>query len=124
MLDGTERGGDALGRSELRLMALTVVDAERVAIHALLARYRERRGRVEASGQQDDGTLRRHGDHRPGVSPHSTLCSWSWKRTGRRSSRIHCARSRASTWPKLGLNSTVQRSCKRRLMTRSRDHSK
>ena len=49
--------GDAFRRRQLGDMTLAVGDPERVTIEAGLARDREAGGRIESSGQQDDGGL-------------------------------------------------------------------
>ncbi len=110
MLARTQRPGNSHRRVELRSVPLTVVDRERIALEALLARDGQRGGRVEAAGKQHD---RRCGTpwscYFPGTLPHRYLCSWIWKRTGSRSSRIQSASCRAGSCSWLGENSTVQR---------------
>ena len=98
VLDRAEHLRDAFGGRELRRMALAVVDAERVAGETLFARERERHGGIHAAGDEHDGSLHGHVDHVPGVSPHSALCSCSWKRTGSWSARIHSASSRGASF--------------------------
>ena len=101
VLDRAERLRDARRRIELGAMALPVVDAQRVALQPLLARDRERGGGIEAAGKQDD--CARFGHHEQLLSAGRVapqiLVQLDLQRTGSRSSRIHCARSRGSQLP-------------------------
>ncbi len=108
-----KRLGDAHRRIELGDMTLTVVDRERIALEALLARDGQRGGRVEPAGNENDSPVGRHDPrsfaYLPGTLPQRYLCSWIWKRTGSRSARIQSASCGAGSCSWLGEKSTVQR---------------
>ena len=57
MLDRAERARDPCRGIELGAVALSVVEAQRMAAVAALARDRERRGGIEAAREQDDCAL-------------------------------------------------------------------
>ena len=107
MLARAQAARHGRGGVELDVVTLAIGHRQRVALQALLARQREHRGGIESARKQDDGAS--CSSLFPGTLPHSTLCSWSWKRTGSRSARIQSASSRAGSCSALGENSTVQR---------------
>src|SRR5688572_12906763 len=106
-------------------MPLPVTHAQRVRLEALFARDREHDRGVHAAGHEHDGTreIGRH-SHRPGSSPHSTLCNCIWKRTGTRASTIQSASSRGDTCAWLGENSTSHTACRRCSASTSHAQSK
>ena len=81
VLDHAQRRGDAPRRGQLGMVALAVVEAQRMAVEAL--RRRAIASTVAESSPPDSSTtalrlaLSFAGHHRPGSSPHSSLCSCS-----------------------------------------------
>ena len=56
MLGCPQGTGDALGGVQFRTVALTVIDAQRVALEAIVARNGERSGGIQTARHQDDST--------------------------------------------------------------------
>ncbi len=104
--------GDPPRRFQLGCVALPVIDRQRMADEALLSAPSRARSpnRALPTAAPRPRTEPRFTVPRylPGTLPHRYLCSWIWNRTGRRSSRIQSASSRAGSCSWLGENSTVQ----------------
>ena len=124
-MTGDAKGlGDCARGAELARMPLSVTDAEGKQLEAIAPSHRGGRIRVESAAQQDDGA-RSSARHTPRVSGDQMyLCAWSCSRTGRRSARIHSARTRASSTPCTGENKTAATCVGKRLRaTTSRANS-
>ncbi|MNN66638.1 hypothetical protein D3C81_1822270 [compost metagenome] len=101
MLDHTQVAGNAGGSVQFGAVALAVVETHGVTAVAFGLGHGDHGGRVQAAGQQDYCAFVGHVclllNQRPGSSFHSSLCSCSWKRTGKLSATIQSARSLAFT---------------------------
>src|SRR5262249_58074531 len=104
----------------LRLRALAVVAVEEREV-VVEGGDRGGHGRVHPPADGDDGEGPRHTPR--SACGQRTLWSWSWRRTGRPSSRIQRARRAGSSTPWTGEKSTGQRSASRFSATVARAHS-
>src|SRR5262249_55660956 len=104
----------------LRLRALAVVAVEEREV-VLEGGHGRGHGRVHPSADADDSKGPRHTPR--SACGQRTLWSWTWRRTGRPSSRIQRARSAGSRTPWTGEKRTGQRPARRFSDTVARAHS-
>ncbi len=122
MLAHAETARDGGRGVELDFVALTVGHRQGVTLETLLARQARApsRNRVRRTATPPRASP---SVYFPGMLPQSTLCSWSWKRTGNRSARIQSASCRAGNCSALGENNTLQRVANCSVCSFSRLHS-